>query len=157
MKEEIRNSSSSREGKIFPNTSICLYISKTESVAIIVQICTMLKVFSQCLLLVFPSSLEQEECLEKVTNSRPPASNLHNLFSTLFLLSRTGKTSKSLTLFEKLSPQQIQRIIATKYYLHQNSSWKKNIIVIFQIQKPKYRKYQKIIYFVFLKIFQHIM
>ena len=43
----------------------------------------------------FPSSLYQELCLEKVTNSWPSALNLHNLFSTLFLLSRTWKTSNS--------------------------------------------------------------
>ena len=43
----------------------------------------------------FPSSLEQEQCLEKVINSWPSASNLHNLFSKLFLLSRTWKTSNS--------------------------------------------------------------
>ena len=36
----------------------------------------------------FPSSLEQEQCLEKVTNSRPSASNLHNLFSTLLSCSQ---------------------------------------------------------------------
>ena len=53
----------------------------------------------------FPSSLEQEQCLEKVTNSRPSASNLHNLFSTLFLLSRTWKTSNSH--LEKIFSRQI--------------------------------------------------
>ena len=36
----------------------------------------------------FPSSLEQEQCLKKVTNSQPSASNLHNLFSTLFSCSQ---------------------------------------------------------------------
>ena len=36
----------------------------------------------------FPSSLEPEQCLEKDTNSWPSASNLHNLFSTLFSCSQ---------------------------------------------------------------------
>ena len=42
---------------------------------------------AQSFFLVFisccPCSLELEQCLEKVTNSRPLALNLHNLFSTL--------------------------------------------------------------------------
>ena len=37
---------------------------------------------------IFLSSLEQEQCLEKVTNSRPTASNLHNLFSTQYSCSQ---------------------------------------------------------------------
>ena len=39
----------------------------------------------------FPSSIEQEQRLEKVIDYRPADSNLHNLFSTPFLLSRTWK------------------------------------------------------------------
>ena len=41
----------------------------------------------------FPSSIEQEQRLEKVIDYRPSDSNLHNLFSTLFLLTRAWKKS----------------------------------------------------------------
>ena len=37
---------------------------------------------------LFPSSREQEQCLEKVTYFQPLASNLHNLFSTLLSCSQ---------------------------------------------------------------------
>ena len=43
-----------------------------------------LPVFVNC----FPQSLEQEKCLEKVRNSQPSASNLHNLTSTQFSCSQ---------------------------------------------------------------------
>jgi hypothetical protein len=42
------------------------------------------QVFVNC----FPSSLKQEYCLKKITNSRPTASNLHNLFSTQYFCSQ---------------------------------------------------------------------
>ena len=64
----------------------------------------------------FSSSLEQEQCLEKVKNSRPSASNLHNLFSTLFLLSRTWKTSNS-------HLEKIQTITATNYYFYMHIAY----------------------------------
>ena len=44
--------------------------------------------FFQVFVTCFPSSLKQEQCLEKVTNSRPTASNLHNLFSTQYSCSQ---------------------------------------------------------------------
>ena len=43
----------------------------------------------------FPSSLKKEQCFEKVTNSYPSASNLHNLFSTL--LSCSEELAKQVT------------------------------------------------------------
>ena len=50
--------------------------------------------FFPVFVICFPSSLEPEKCLEKVTNSQPLELAQHFL-NTVFLLSRTGKTSNS--------------------------------------------------------------
>ena len=72
------------------------------------------QIFFQVFVTCFPSSLKQEQCLEKITNSGPTASNLHNLFSTQYSCSQ--ELEKSNSHLEKKFSRQIETIIATKYY-----------------------------------------